>query len=133
MSDRDVEKLLGELRPATLPAEADAHIVAAIRHAQGAADTNIVAEPLALHRRPVPAWAAVAACVALSTASWSIGARSVPTSHTPRTAERVEAMIERPAISRVHVESSIFVASPNRELDITKWSPVSGANSESRS
>lgn len=132
MLDRDVEKLLGELCPEELSADADERILAAIRNAHTTTPAGI-ATPIAVYQKPVPAWAALAACMAVSAASWSIGARSVLPSNSPRRAERVEPLIEGPAISRVHVESSIFVASPKRELDITQWSPVSAANSESRS
>lgn len=138
MSEHDVEALLAELKPAGLPAESDTAIVTAIRKAQddSSAEITLQSKRAPVHRRPVPAWAALAACGVASAASWMAGARSACGTvnlEPPRMADGPQITEVQPAVRRVHVESDVFVASPARQLDITKWAPVSGANSETRS
>ena len=132
MSEHEVESLLGELRPAGLPAQADAEILAAIRSAKGESGAVPVSKSTPVYRQSVPAWAAAAACLFASAVSWMAGAGSASTTRPTRVAED-ERLMHQPAVPRVHVESNVFADSPPRDLDISKWTPVTGHNRENRS
>lgn len=138
MSDRDVEAMLAELKPAGLSQDADQAILAAIRHAsiEQTAPAHGPVSMTPVYSRPIPAWAAAAACLVIGTAAWMAGFYARTPSAGPLIpvfVERPSAAVDHPSVHRVHVETDVFAATPRRGLDVHNWSPQSGAIRENRS
>jgi len=138
MSDRDVEAMLAELKPAGLSQDADQAVLAAIRSAsieQGAPTQESAIMP-PVYSRPIPAWAAAAACLVIGTAAWIAGSHArtpVTVSRSPIDVAPYSAALDHPSVHRVHVETDVFAATPRRGLDVHNWSPQSGVTRENRS
>lgn len=130
MSQHDVEALLAALKPAGLSREQDAEIVAAIRAAAPVDTSRAASTPV--YRRPVPAWAAAAACIAVGLGTWHIRSGANP-SAGQRPAMRADTTPAAQPSPRIHVQSDLFVSTPNREIEFSQWSPMSENTSESQS
>jgi len=132
MSDHDVEAMLGALKPEGLPESADAAILAAIREARR--DLNATPHKATpVYVKPVPAWAAAAACILAGVLSWHVRGRAGPAGGLHGSGRGLSDVATTPVVPHVHVQSDLFVSTPSRVLDITHWSPVAGAEPENQS
>ena len=71
MSRDEVERMLAAVPVRTLPADADAEVVTAIRYGGQSAAALV---PF----RPIPLWQAVAACIVFCTATWLLSGADQP-------------------------------------------------------